>query len=395
MATPLPGIAARTLIGPALLFVLAAPAAAQCVGDCNGDGEVTINELIIGVNIALGEQPVSNCEAFANSEGEVTIAQLIKGVNNAQVGCPATPTPTETPTATPTETPAAAGNCTLVSGSDASRIEIAIALFDAPRAFPLAGSVNVDCSVPESATTGECACSIADVEPLSLPGIGFICIAPRTEPCPTAVVECDGGAPLGIDVRSNGNIGACSGNDACVAECETYCAASGAVASLSGCTGYCSLTNDVACNTDADCLPDKGACNGPDPVGDKFDICQCSCTDGAAGAAGRAGEMQCNLGAALTVEANAPCGDGDVIINLGDACVPLTTATVSTLMTNANFSSTITVPKSGVPLSSSGAPVECPALTSDALTGLKVRGAINFFGSALGDLAVLLAADCQ
>jgi hypothetical protein len=87
----------------ALLLALAAGAAhAQCVGDCNGDGEVTINELITGVNIALGSQPVSACPAFANDQGVVDIAQLIKGVNNALNGCPATPTVTTTTTAVPT-----------------------------------------------------------------------------------------------------------------------------------------------------------------------------------------------------------------------------------------------------------------------------------------------------
>jgi hypothetical protein len=105
--------------------------------------------------------------------------------------------------------------------------------------------------------------------------------------------------------------------------------------------------------------------------------------------------MQCNMGAALTVERAAPCGGGDVTIDLGDACVPLTTAAVSTFITNANFNAEITVPKDGTPASSSGAPVACSALTTDDLAGYKARGAINFFGSTLGDLAVLLAADCQ
>jgi len=37
-----------------MLAVRAAPAAAQCCGDCNGDGEVTVNELVAAVNRALG-----------------------------------------------------------------------------------------------------------------------------------------------------------------------------------------------------------------------------------------------------------------------------------------------------------------------------------------------------
>ena len=92
----------------ALCLLVAQRGQAQCVGDCNGDGRVVINELIIGVNIALGSSPVSYCPSFANNQGEVDIAQLIKGVNNALEGCPATPTitATEVPaTATATLTP--------------------------------------------------------------------------------------------------------------------------------------------------------------------------------------------------------------------------------------------------------------------------------------------------
>ena len=58
-----------------------------CVGNCNGDGVVTIDELILGVNIVLELRPVDACPAFANSQGMVDIAQLIKGVNNALGGC--------------------------------------------------------------------------------------------------------------------------------------------------------------------------------------------------------------------------------------------------------------------------------------------------------------------
>ena len=32
--------------------------AQDCVGDCDGDGQVSINELVLGVNIALGSLPV-------------------------------------------------------------------------------------------------------------------------------------------------------------------------------------------------------------------------------------------------------------------------------------------------------------------------------------------------
>src|SRR5215475_3448314 len=79
-----------TVAVTALVLVLTgAPARAQCVGDCNGNGSVEINELIIGVNIALGNLPVSQCPSFdCDNTGTVPINCLIQGVNNALNGCP-------------------------------------------------------------------------------------------------------------------------------------------------------------------------------------------------------------------------------------------------------------------------------------------------------------------
>jgi len=67
------------------------PPSGVCVGDCDNTHMVTIGELIMGVNIALGNSPVSACEAFdADGNGMVSIGELIQGVNNALNGCPST-----------------------------------------------------------------------------------------------------------------------------------------------------------------------------------------------------------------------------------------------------------------------------------------------------------------
>ena len=59
-----------------------------CAGDCNGDGSVAINELITGVNIALGSTTVASCPSFdRNGDGEVAINELIAAVNAALAGC--------------------------------------------------------------------------------------------------------------------------------------------------------------------------------------------------------------------------------------------------------------------------------------------------------------------
>jgi cysteine-rich repeat protein len=65
------------------------PAAVPCTGDCDGSGDVTINELITGVSIALGTLPFDRCRAFdASGNGGVEINELIIAVNNALTGCP-------------------------------------------------------------------------------------------------------------------------------------------------------------------------------------------------------------------------------------------------------------------------------------------------------------------
>lgn len=59
-----------------------------CVGDCNGNGAVTINELILGVNISLGRTTVDRCEAVdRNGDGNVSISELITAVNASLEGC--------------------------------------------------------------------------------------------------------------------------------------------------------------------------------------------------------------------------------------------------------------------------------------------------------------------
>jgi hypothetical protein len=63
-------------------------ARAACVGDCDGDGTVAVNELISGVNVSLGAQPLPSCPAFdSNDDQQVTIDELLAAVNNALAGC--------------------------------------------------------------------------------------------------------------------------------------------------------------------------------------------------------------------------------------------------------------------------------------------------------------------
>lgn len=60
-----------------------------CAGDCNGDGTVSIAELVRAVRVALGEIPRNRCLAIdLNRDDFIAIAELISGVQRALFGCP-------------------------------------------------------------------------------------------------------------------------------------------------------------------------------------------------------------------------------------------------------------------------------------------------------------------
>jgi hypothetical protein len=60
-----------------------------CAGDCDGGGAVMINELVLGVNIALDQAALAECPAMnANGDLQVSVDELITAVNNALNGCP-------------------------------------------------------------------------------------------------------------------------------------------------------------------------------------------------------------------------------------------------------------------------------------------------------------------
>lgn len=60
----------------------------RCTGDCDGGGEVTVNEIIAMVNVTLGSAPASTCtRGDGDRNGEITINEIIAAVNNALRGC--------------------------------------------------------------------------------------------------------------------------------------------------------------------------------------------------------------------------------------------------------------------------------------------------------------------
>lgn len=57
--------------------------------DCNNDGTVTVDELLAGINIVLGQTALDTCDASdANHDGTVTIHEVVSAVKNALTECP-------------------------------------------------------------------------------------------------------------------------------------------------------------------------------------------------------------------------------------------------------------------------------------------------------------------
>ncbi len=105
-ATPSATVPTATPMRSATPSVIGTPHA--CTGDCNADGEVTVDELVRAVNRALGHQTVEQC---SGSDVD-TLAEVITAVDRALSGCraqalPDSPPWTEAPTASATLSPVA------------------------------------------------------------------------------------------------------------------------------------------------------------------------------------------------------------------------------------------------------------------------------------------------
>ncbi len=64
------------------------PTLGPCVGDCDHNGSVTVDELVRGVNIALGYAALDDCRTFDRDRSEmVTVDELVVAANAALNGC--------------------------------------------------------------------------------------------------------------------------------------------------------------------------------------------------------------------------------------------------------------------------------------------------------------------
>ena len=282
------------------------------------------------------------------------------------------------------------------------------------------------CDEPGSDGNRACTCEIQQFAPIQIAGIGFVCISAGDAQCEPGSLSCAGGSVADVTIVADGKIGTCTDNVDCASQCDSYCAGKNMHQIQSGCTGYCAGgdRDDMPC--DCDLIPAQGCpadgldcpdgqCNGPDPA--TAGTCQCQCVDTTSGEPGGPGTITCNLPTGIVVEKQAPCGDGDIAINVGSPCLPLTSAKISSVILNAN-NLTTAFPSACVggandgkkcssagncpdgtceaaPTVLTGVPEECSGLMTGKATSLQLRGAVNFFGSSLGDLISAQFTNCE
>lgn len=64
------------------------PTPQPCAGDCDGSGEVTVDEILTLVNVALGNTPLEACaNADTDGSGAIEVTEILAAVNHALLGC--------------------------------------------------------------------------------------------------------------------------------------------------------------------------------------------------------------------------------------------------------------------------------------------------------------------
>jgi len=282
----------------------------------------------------------------------------------------------------------------------ASQIDIKGALPLPP--LPATGAIDIDCGTTTPDGKAACTCEVQapGFGGLNIASLFYACVKPAISGvCPTGEIDCDGGNVLGIDIEGRRNLGPCASQGTCLTSCSAFCGGAANVFD-SGCEGFCTDGANSACLTDAACAGlTEGSCDGPDGVG-LGNVCDCTCIDSAVGGASPAGTLQCQLAFNLTVEPipgnSMICDGGDVSINVGDTCAPLTTQTATSIIRNGNnggLTPAFEFPPGGSSLS--GVPADCTALAGSNASAITLQGAAIFYASTIGDLNSLLSVDCQ
>jgi hypothetical protein len=256
----------------------------------------------------------------------------------------------------------------------------------------LEGSVTMTCGAYDPAAgTAPCECELGAVAPVETAGGLWACVSPAAG-CAPGAISCSGGPSLDARIDADHDVGACTGNADCAAQCATSCGAAGTSVWDSGCEGFCDggPADGSACTAEAECP--GGFCTGAPNVG-HGNVCQCQCLD-LAGAPSRPGGLRCNLGARIRIEAALPCDGTDVLVDIGDRCLPLSTEGMQATLVDRDHVAGESLP-AGVDVFG-GQPVSCAALRESGPAGMLLYSTANAFDVPIaGDAYLVLGLGCD
>jgi hypothetical protein len=268
----------RALSAATLTVALATPATAQagtppCVGDCDGSGEVTVDEIITMVNIALGEEDLNACDAGdGNGDGEITVDEILQATTHALQGCGPADLGVRRFLLSPEESPfdavvAPDMHLTLGLFRGQSDGQVEDAFIDLEAGEPDEDGIAV-INVTEASDYFFAQSTLASLTicaKLLVPAIG------------AGFVDCDGGSDVSIGTVVNHRLGQIGVDGFTVQDCEQM---GGTVESANQICAA-GLTGDL-CVTDEECETAAGAGDGT------CGLQESTCTEGAVGAVCRA-----------------------------------------------------------------------------------------------------------
>lgn len=233
---------------------------AQCVGDCDGGGTVTVDEIVSMVNVALGSRPVADCSAGdRNGDGEITVDEIVAAVNNALGECPAPGGPL--------------GDRRFTLGTNSEFRAVLSTGFSIPlgsfrgQKDGVAGDAYLILRAGEPDASGAATIDIPEasdylfVDARNLAQI-VLCLKPLVPINGAGVVNCRGGQDFSITLSANHRLGKIGEDGFTLADCLATCTVAGC-GEVEGPDQICAagLVGEV-CRRDSDCDTSADAGDG-------------------------------------------------------------------------------------------------------------------------------------
>jgi hypothetical protein len=228
----------------------------DCTGDCNGDQKVSVDELVVGTQLALATG-VAGCTAIdADGDASVSIDELVIAVGHALGGCPTLPTPT----------PTGLGTRRFSIEASSSPLLAVLRQGEVASSLPgFSGFLALTAGQP-SPSSGVAFIDVTDASEfisIDVPDRTALCIKPIREQFPVVragFVACSGGFAVGLRVQQDHRLGEV-GHCAAGARSGEECAVDG------DCDGeQCFRVDDCTAGggrVEGPSDPHPGVCNGP------------------------------------------------------------------------------------------------------------------------------------